>query len=226
MAYEIFDDTAFYYMTMTIILIVMLPWTLIKLYLYARYIFRQQRRAVQSRVRDQSITLLLTTTNKQEQKKIAILGEDTDEDENYAHRPWLSTSNIIYGSVMLILLILFLNMPSNALASSTSYDPYQVLQVDKAASEKEIQRAYRKLSLQFHPDKINLNTHVVNGKTTPLAAEAAESLKATAAAMFLKISKAYQTLTDPKSKENYQKYGKQQMIQQDDNCSSVATVKM
>jgi hypothetical protein len=32
-------------------------------------------------------------------------------------------------------------------------DPYKVLGVDKAASQRDIRAAYRRLSLQWHPDK-------------------------------------------------------------------------
>jgi DnaJ family protein B protein 6 len=34
-----------------------------------------------------------------------------------------------------------------------SEDFYEVLGVDKRASEKDIKKAYRKLSLKYHPDK-------------------------------------------------------------------------
>ena len=32
-------------------------------------------------------------------------------------------------------------------------DPYQILKVEKNASESDIKRAYRKLALKYHPDK-------------------------------------------------------------------------
>ncbi|KIY98884.1 translocation protein SEC63 [Monoraphidium neglectum] len=33
------------------------------------------------------------------------------------------------------------------------FDPFEILGVERTATDKEIKKAYRKLSLQFHPDK-------------------------------------------------------------------------
>jgi translocation protein SEC63 len=37
---------------------------------------------------------------------------------------------------------------------SAPFDPFDILGVDRSATEKEIKKAYRKLSLQYHPDKV------------------------------------------------------------------------
>lgn len=69
----------------------------------------------------------------------------------------------------------------------STFDPYQVLGIEHTAIASEIKKAYRKLSLKYHPDK-NIGNK--------LAEE-----------MFMKIAKAYEALTDETSKENYEKYG-------------------
>lgn len=67
-----------------------------------------------------------------------------------------------------------------------SKDFYEVLGVAKNASEAEIKKAYRKLALEWHPDR----------NKTPDASE-----------KFKEINKAYEVLSDPKKKEMYDQYG-------------------
>ena len=53
-----------------------------------------------------------------------------------------------------LLLVLLASAQSNTYSPSNfRSNPYAVLGVSKAATEKEIQRQYRKLCLQYHPDK-------------------------------------------------------------------------
>ncbi|KAI9733059.1 MAG: hypothetical protein M1834_003604 [Cirrosporium novae-zelandiae] len=72
----------------------------------------------------------------------------------------------------------------------TSY--YDALGVTPAATELEIKKAYRKLAIITHPDK------------NPGDETAHERFQA--------IGEAYQVLSDPKLRTNYDKYGKEQAI--------------
>jgi len=64
---------------------------------------------------------------------------------------------------------------------------YQILEIDKNATQEEIKKAYRKLSLKYHPDKNHGNK------------EAEEKFK--------EINKAYQILSDPETRNTYDIYG-------------------
>ncbi|PHT38239.1 DnaJ protein ERDJ3A [Capsicum baccatum] len=69
---------------------------------------------------------------------------------------------------------------------SKTVDPYKVLRVDKNASQREIQKAFHKLSLQYHPDK-NKNKG--------------------AQERFAEINNAYEILSDEDKRRNYDLYG-------------------
>ncbi|KAL6133040.1 hypothetical protein ACLB2K_065277 [Fragaria x ananassa] len=65
-------------------------------------------------------------------------------------------------------------------------DPYKVLGVEKNASQREIQKAFHKLSLKYHPDK-----NKAKG----------------AQAKFAEINNAYEILSDEEKRKNYDMYG-------------------
>ncbi len=68
-------------------------------------------------------------------------------------------------------------------------DYYEILGVDKNASENEIKKQYRKLALKYHPDK------------------APESKKKEYEEKFKEISQAYQVLSNKEKRAQYDRYG-------------------
>lgn len=83
-----------------------------------------------------------------------------------------------------------------ATTSSTSmhavYDPFQILGIAASATEKEIRRRYRKLSVQFHPDKLR---------------NVANQTKEEIDAHYIELTKAYKSLTDETTRKNLELYG-------------------
>ena len=69
----------------------------------------------------------------------------------------------------------------------TKRDYYEVLGVDREASEDDIKRAFRKLAKQYHPD------------ANPGNAQASDKFK--------EIGEAYQVLSDPEKRQLYNRYG-------------------
>ncbi len=69
---------------------------------------------------------------------------------------------------------------------ATTRDYYDILGLERGASDEEIKRSFRKLAQQWHPDV----------STDP-----------DADARFKEINEAYQVLSDPKRRTLYDKYG-------------------
>lgn len=59
--------------------------------------------------------------------------------------------------MLLALWVLWFGMVSYSQASMSSmkpFDPFEILGVPREANERDIKKAYRKLSLVYHPDKV------------------------------------------------------------------------
>ncbi|MEA2070019.1 MAG: molecular chaperone DnaJ [Asgard group archaeon] len=73
------------------------------------------------------------------------------------------------------------------MSSKSKRDPYDVLNVSRDASEKEIKKAYRKLAKKYHPD------------ANPDDEDAEKKFK--------EISEAYSILSDPQERAAYDRFG-------------------
>ncbi|KAJ1914615.1 secretory subunit [Mycoemilia scoparia] len=73
--------------------------------------------------------------------------------------------------------------------TTQTWDPYEILGIDSGSDMGQVKKAFRLLSLKWHPDKVS------------------EDLREEAEGKYVDISKAYKTLTDDVARENYEKYG-------------------
>jgi len=89
----------------------------------------------------------------------------------------------------IIFTVVFIYIASSIQAGGevNSFDPFHILDIDGGATKQVIKKAYREMSLKYHPDK-NPNNPAAEAK-------------------FMMVAKAYEALTDPVAKENYEKYG-------------------
>ena len=50
--------------------------------------------------------------------------------------------------------LLLLWYVSSSVSDMKPFDPFEILEIDRSATDREIKKAYRQLSLRFHPDKV------------------------------------------------------------------------
>eukprot|EP01017_Pseudomicrothorax_dubius_P038492 TRINITY_DN5774_c0_g1_i3.p1 TRINITY_DN5774_c0_g1~~TRINITY_DN5774_c0_g1_i3.p1 ORF type:complete len:494 (+),score=89.53 TRINITY_DN5774_c0_g1_i3:41-1522(+) len=86
-----------------------------------------------------------------------------------------------------LLIFCFIIMGMNVFCGE---DYYKILGVPRNADEKTIKKAFKKLSLKYHPDK---------NKDNPDKAKE----------MFIKVANAYETLSDPEKKRIYDQLGEE-----------------
>mmetsp|Transcript_14280 Transcript_14280/g.17980 ORF Transcript_14280/g.17980 Transcript_14280/m.17980 type:complete len:293 (-) Transcript_14280:1214-2092(-) len=71
--------------------------------------------------------------------------------------------------------------------SLQAFDPFQILEISSDATVRDIKKQYRKMSLEKHPDR---------NPDNPLAVQE-----------FIRLTKAYNILTDETAYDNFKKYG-------------------
>jgi len=90
--------------------------------------------------------------------------------------------------MMILKLLLVLVVLLSVVVADVDY--YRILGLKRNAKEKDIKKAYRKMALQWHPDK-----------------HTGEDEKATAQKKFQEVAEAYEVLSDPEKKRIYDQVG-------------------
>lgn len=107
-----------------------------------------------------------------------------EEEEDAKKKLWTTGFKTYVGITAAAAVFLVVLLMTTGAGELAQYDPYGILGIAIGASEREIKAAYRRMSLQYHPDKPGGD-----------------------AEMFQKVAKAYEALTDPDARRNYELYG-------------------
>lgn len=177
-----YDDSAFLYFAVTVLTFIVVPWsyTLLTGVLFPEALVEAKHCPSHDRKgRKYKYCEVSTEVEKiKEQKREAAKSSNR-----------FTNSFFIRAAILTALWSVNIHLIINAsgVEEMKRFDPFDILNVAKEATEKEIKKAYRKLSLVYHPDKNPDNP--------------------TAQTEFIRITKAYATLTDETAKKNYEKYG-------------------
>ncbi|KAH9262293.1 hypothetical protein BASA82_000650 [Batrachochytrium salamandrivorans] len=127
------------------------------------------------------------------------LVEKKNAEARQAHAANKQSSQKRLGMVALgwsLILAYLLMLSESGMKEIAHFDPFEILGLSPSAltgvSEIQIKKAYKKLSLVYHPDRCQ-------------AVDKAG--KALCETRFVMVAKAYEALTDPVAKENFERYG-------------------
>mmetsp|Transcript_20120 Transcript_20120/g.55414 ORF Transcript_20120/g.55414 Transcript_20120/m.55414 type:complete len:683 (-) Transcript_20120:82-2130(-) len=177
-----YDDTAFYYFVITVLTCVAVPWTLSVIYSLVYPGEAQLQKEFPKKSPSGCILRYCNTSD---------MVNKVDDARQTARRCTRSTA-VCWVVKTTVLVTIWVGIISTVMQLGQEkeikqFDPFEILEVNPEASNQKIKRAYRKLSLVYHPDK---------NPDDPLAAS-----------RFIQITKAYQALTDEVAKRNWEKYG-------------------
>lgn len=177
-----YDTTAFYYFASTVMLCIAVPWTY---YTIKNFLFpgeAQVAKAFPKKTKSGNVYKYCQST---------AMVEKIDAARREARKcstgtmGWSAFKLVVLGLVWAGIILVVVQLSDSK--EVKRFDPFEILEVDPAADDKTIKKAYRKLSLIYHPDK-NVDDPAAQAK-------------------FIHITKAYTALTDEVARRNFEKYG-------------------
>lgn len=164
-----YDDSAFYFFASAMLIIIIT--------IYIIYLFKSLSSEKSIIEHTQSVCKCDTCQSKLR-----------DEIEKSKTKLFSKKFMFKFGFLLFLAALLYLCVQrAESVDSIKSFDPFEILDIPHDATEKEIKKAFRKKSLETHPDK---------NPDDPFAAS-----------KFLQVTRAHNALTDELSRENYKKYG-------------------
>ena len=169
-----YDDSAFYYFFMTLLAIYMVP--------MGFYLAKRVANVVLGRNAVSGAKLKVRTAAEQ---KMVQRAQAKVREDNKLWNKWF-VANVVMCTLCAWLFVGLIKAVGET-GEVKEWSPYTILGITMEATDREIKKAYRAMSLKYHPDK------------NPGDTEAAET--------FMNVVKAHEALTDETAKENYRKYG-------------------
>jgi len=168
MAFEVFDDVAFYWFLMAVLSGFAWPVT-------------QSFYGVLPRLRPTADWTYGMLSCKEKNAAVSAAARKTTMSQVFG---WRGVGFIVNWVGLISLALRLTSMQAEEMFS---FNPFKILNVEEGAEMSDIKKAYRRLSLQYHPDKNQGNPEAND--------------------LFIKVAKAYEVLTDDATRENYEKYG-------------------
>mmetsp|Transcript_174176 Transcript_174176/g.423737 ORF Transcript_174176/g.423737 Transcript_174176/m.423737 type:complete len:684 (-) Transcript_174176:52-2103(-) len=177
-----YDDTAFYYFASSVMLCIAVPWTFSVIY---NLLFPGKAKV------DTDFPTRSRQGSSFRQCQTSDMRDKVDTARREA-RTCSSSAACCFSLKVTVLAVIWIGLYAVVMQLGQEkqikrFDPFDILEVSAGSSAQDIKKAYRKLSLIYHPDK---------NPDDPLAAS-----------RFIQITKAYQALTDEIAKRNWEKYG-------------------
>ncbi len=179
-----YDDNGFIFFAAALLVTVLLPWTVVTLkhIIYPDSIVHSNGMFPLRSAKGSKLSYCNTSAMA---KKVEAVKAEHRKFSNRFSKSLLFKTALIAG--LWALVFKMGETISQSHKEIKSFDPFEILEITTSATDQEIKKAYRRMSLKYHPDR---------NPNDPLAG-----------ANFIQVTKAYNALTDEVAKKNYEKYG-------------------